>query len=113
MPTRKTMNKRVQSAYIVPKCHIYTDNATTTDFDAQKRFDFLLQKVMTKSDIRGYAAIDCEMVETLCCENALARVSIVDEKCNVLYDTIVIPPGGQVVTYRTRYSGITASLVKA
>lgn len=66
-----------------------------------------------KSDIRGYAAIDCEMVETIGNENALARVSIVDEQCNVLYDAIVIPPGGQVVTYRTRYSGITAALVKA
>ena len=31
---------------------------------------------MLKSDIRGYAAIDCEMVETVGCENALARVSI-------------------------------------
>ena len=29
-----------------------------------------------KSDVRGYAAIDCEMVETIGCENALARVSI-------------------------------------
>ena len=31
---------------------------------------------MLKSGIRGYAAIDCEMVETVGCENALARVSI-------------------------------------
>ena len=31
---------------------------------------------MIKSGIRGYAAIDCEMVETVGCENALARVSI-------------------------------------
>ena len=51
----------------------------------------------------GYAAVDCEMVETVGCENALARVSIVDEQSNVLLDQIVIPPGGDIVTYRTRY----------
>ena len=51
---------------------------------------------------RGYAAMDCEMVETVGCENALARVSIVDEQSNVLLDQIVIPPGGDIVTYRSR-----------
>ena len=37
----------------------------------------------------------------------------VDEECNVLLDTYVIPPGGTVVTYRTRYSGITAKIIKS
>ena len=79
-----------------------------------------------------YAAIDCEMVQTAGVENALARVSIgknffyfvsfwpnmkttlnlVDEKHKVLLDTIVIPPGGKVVDYRTRYSGMTEKIIK-
>ena len=41
---------------------------------------------MLKSGIRGYAAIDCEMVETVGCENALARVSI--GKFFLLRDTV-------------------------
>ena len=67
---------------------------------------------MKKSDVLGYCAIDCEMVETIDCQNALARVSIIDEQCNILLDQYVIPPGGEVVTYRTRYSGITEKIIK-
>ena len=79
-----------------------------------------------------YAAIDCEMVQTAGVENALARVSIgknffyfvsfwpnmkttlnlVDEKHKVLLDTIVIPPGGKVINYRTRFSGMTEKVIK-
>ena len=50
--------------------------------------------------VKGYCALDCEMVETIRCNNALARVSVVDEQGNVLIDEIVIPPGGEVITYR-------------
>ena len=67
---------------------------------------------MKKSDVLGYCAIDCEMVETIDCQNALARVSIIDEQCNILLDQYVIPPGGEVVTYRTRYSGITEKIIR-
>ena len=48
----------------------------------------------------GYCAIDCEMVETVGSANALARVSVVDEEGNVLIDEFVVPPGGDVITYR-------------
>ena len=67
---------------------------------------------MKKSDVLGYCAIDCEMVETIDCQNALARVSIIDEQCNILLDQYVIPPGGEVVTYRTRFSGITEKIIR-
>jgi len=73
-------------------------------------FDCLTVQIMAKSD--GYCAVDCEMVETQNNDNALARVSIVDEECNVLLDRIVIPPGGDIVNHRTRYSGITDKLIK-
>jgi RNA exonuclease 1 len=58
-----------------------------------------------------YMAIDCEMVETIGVRNSLARVSIVDQNSQVVLDEFVIPPGGYVVDYRTRYSGITKEII--
>lgn len=56
-------------------------------------------------------AIDCEMVETMGVRNSLARVSIVDQNSHVILDEFVVPPGGYVVDYRTRYSGITKEII--
>ena len=57
-------------------------------------------------------AIDCEMVSTI--EDNLigdaARVSIVDEQGECLYDTFV-KPYTAVTDYRTKYSGITKELL--
>lgn len=57
-------------------------------------------------------AIDCEMVSTV--EDNLigdaARVSIVDEQGECLYDTFV-KPYTTVTNYRTKYSGITEELL--
>ena len=58
-----------------------------------------------------YVAIDCEMVATNQDLNALARVTIVNENCNVLLDEYVVPEG-RITDYRTRYSGITAQILK-
>ena len=50
-------------------------------------------------------AIDCEMVGVGLNEDALARVSIVDKKGEVLYDKYV-KPEEPVTDYRTKVSGI-------
>lgn len=55
-------------------------------------------------------AIDCEMVET---QNGseLARVSVVNEELECVFDTLV-KPECPVLDYRTRFSGITAEILE-
>lgn len=55
----------------------------------------------------GAIALDCEMVGDVNNRNVLARVSIVDEDLNVLYDTFVHPLV-RIGNYRTFKTGITA-----
>lgn len=50
-------------------------------------------------------AIDCEMVEVRHCESELARISIVNESLECIYDTFV-KPKDPITDYRTKYSGI-------
>ena len=55
-------------------------------------------------------AVDCEMVRTVD-GLELARVSIVDESLECVYDTLVKPPN-PVLDYVTKYSGIDAAMMK-
>ncbi|XP_045462527.1 RNA exonuclease 5 isoform X2 [Harmonia axyridis] len=55
--------------------------------------------------------IDCEMCKTSSGDLELTRISIVDEKLNVFYETLV-KPHNKIVDYLTRYSGITPKLMK-
>jgi len=57
-----------------------------------------------------YVAIDCEMVETVNNNNAVARVTIVNEKGQLLIDEYV-KPQSRVIDYRTRFSGITENII--
>ena len=59
---------------------------------------------------RNLFAVDCEMVETKGGVDELARVSIVSSK-GVLLDEYVLPEG-EIVDYRTAYSGITPAILK-
>ncbi len=61
-------------------------------------------------DVRMFA-IDCEMVETEPKKSELARVSIVDEALNCIYDTLV-KPDKPVTDYRTKFSGIDQEMLK-
>ena len=61
-------------------------------------------------DVRMFA-IDCEMVETEPQKSELARVSIVDEALNCIYDTLV-KPDKPVTDYRTKFSGIDQEMLK-
>ncbi len=56
-------------------------------------------------------AIDCEMVEIESQTSALARLSIVDESLNCIYDTLV-KPDKPVTDYRTKFSGIDENMLK-
>lgn len=56
-------------------------------------------------------AVDCEMCITTTGASELTRVSIVDEKLTMIYDTLV-KPDNQITNYLTQFSGITPELMK-
>ncbi|KAH3864150.1 RNA exonuclease 5-like [Dreissena polymorpha] len=55
-------------------------------------------------------AIDCEMIQTKASKMDLARVSIVDENLQVVYDSFV-KPRAPVIDYVTQFSGITEEIL--
>lgn len=64
--------------------------------------------VSTKSPMFG---LDCEMVRTAKAENELARVSIVDENYQSVYETLV-RPSNPIIDYLTPWSGITKEMME-
>lgn len=64
--------------------------------------------VTSKSPMYG---VDCEMCRTNRAENELARVSIVDERYNSVYETLVRPTNA-IVDYLTVWSGITKEMME-
>lgn len=54
--------------------------------------------------------IDCEMCKTLEGMSELTRISVVDEKLNVVYNTLV-KPDNEITDYLTRFSGITKKMM--
>uniref|UniRef100_A0A1B6CG47 Exonuclease domain-containing protein n=1 Tax=Clastoptera arizonana TaxID=38151 RepID=A0A1B6CG47_9HEMI len=58
----------------------------------------------------GVFSIDCEMVYTTI-GMELARVSVVDINCRIIYDNYV-KPSNPIVDYITRYSGITPQIME-
>lgn len=63
--------------------------------------------VTNKSPMFG---VDCEMCRTTKAENELARVSIVDENYESVYETLVRPTN-PIVDYLTAWSGITKEMM--
>ncbi|XP_053663117.1 uncharacterized protein LOC128712246 [Anopheles marshallii] len=55
--------------------------------------------------------IDCEMCGAAGDKSVLARVSIVDESGNVVYDKLV-KPTEKILDYRTQFSGITQAMLR-
>ena len=64
--------------------------------------------VTKKSPMFG---LDCEMCRTAKAENELTRVSIVDEKYESVYETLVRPTN-PIVDYLTAWSGITKEMME-
>lgn len=64
--------------------------------------------VTKKSPMFG---LDCEMCKTVKAENELARVSIVDENYESVYETLVRPTN-RIVDYLTAWSGITKEMMQ-
>ncbi|KAL5019058.1 hypothetical protein ScPMuIL_004780 [Solemya velum] len=55
-------------------------------------------------------AIDCEMCQTTLKKNEVCRVSVVNEKMETVYDTL-IKPYNRIINYMTRFSGITKAML--
>lgn len=55
--------------------------------------------------------LDCEMCRTIKAENELARVSIVDENYQSIYETLV-RPDNRITNYLTPWSGITKEMME-
>ncbi|XP_022917701.1 RNA exonuclease 5 [Onthophagus taurus] len=66
-------------------------------------------KMVTKNS--PMFGIDCEMCKTTIGDLEVTRVSLVDEKHNVFYETFV-KPHNRITDYLTRFSGITPQMMK-
>lgn len=72
--------------------------------------------VMTKSEYAPVTStspmfgLDCEMCFTSAGCNEVTRISIVNEKYESIYETLVLPKN-KIVNYLTPYSGITAEMM--
>ena len=55
-------------------------------------------------------SVDCEMVETIDGEEALARISVIDENTNCIFSELV-KPSKPVKDYRTKYSGVDEAML--
>lgn len=79
----------------------------------RKYHDYKLTKdtykdVTTSSPMFG---LDCEMCMTSTGDSELTRVSIVDEKHQTFYDTLV-KPYNRITDYLTKFSGITPKMMR-
>lgn len=72
--------------------------------------------VMTKSEYAPVTpaspmfGLDCEMCYTSAGCNEVTRISIVNENCESVYETLVLPKN-KILNYLTPYSGITAEMM--
>ncbi|XP_076275568.1 RNA exonuclease 5 isoform X2 [Rhynchophorus ferrugineus] len=79
----------------------------------RKYSDYILTKQKYKH-VNAHSpmiAMDCEMCKTSTGDLELTRISIVNEKHEVIYDTLV-KPENKIVDYLTRFSGINSKMLK-
>ncbi|CAG2117368.1 unnamed protein product [Medioppia subpectinata] len=87
----------------VEKYPLFSD-ITSEDFPTLK------SKYCPVSDRSPIFSIDCEMCFTTADKLEVTRVSVVDENCAVVFDTLV-KPKNKITNYLTKYSGITKKLL--
>ncbi|KAJ1529229.1 hypothetical protein ONE63_006032 [Megalurothrips usitatus] len=75
--------------------------------------DFVHTKTSYKevTNLSPMYGVDCEMCQTTRYRSELTRVSIVNEKLETVYDSLVKPPN-KIINYLTEFSGITAEMMK-
>ena len=56
-------------------------------------------------------SVDCEMCLTTSGRNELTRISVVNERMEQMYHSLVMPPN-PIINYLTRYSGITKEMLE-
>ncbi|KAL0132949.1 hypothetical protein PUN28_000587 [Cardiocondyla obscurior] len=81
-----------------------------TDYENLRGYVKTLSKENVPIDEQGVFALDCEMCYTTQ-GLELTRVTIVDEDCKVIYETLV-KPQNPIIDYNTRFSGITEEDMK-
>lgn len=104
-----TKEELVNHGFPVPEATSPTDTSDYITINSWPSKESQTVLNMIKS-VRMFA-IDCEMVGTESETSALARVSVVDESLNCIYDTLV-KPDQPVTDYRTKYSGIDEEMLK-
>ncbi|EDV96487.1 GH15165 [Drosophila grimshawi] len=74
-------------------------------------FKFTKKSYAPVNDRSPMYGVDCEMCRTISGANELTRISIVDEKYQTVYETLV-RPANKITDYLTQYSGITPEIMK-
>ncbi|XP_030372533.1 small RNA degrading nuclease 5 isoform X2 [Scaptodrosophila lebanonensis] len=77
-----------------------------------KSFVFTKKRYAPVTDRSPMYGVDCEMCRTIAGVNELTRISIVDEKLETVYESLVRPIN-KITDYLTQYSGITAELMES
>ncbi|XP_064544707.1 uncharacterized protein Rexo5 [Drosophila montana] len=77
-----------------------------------KSFMFTKKSYAPVTDCSPMYGVDCEMCRTISGANELTRISIVDEKYQTVYETLVRPVN-KITDYLTQYSGITADIMES
>lgn len=75
-----------------------------------KEYKFTKDKYAPVTNNSPMFGVDCEMCRTTAGQNELTRISIVNEKYETVYETLVMPRN-KIVDYLTQYSGITPQLM--
>lgn len=96
--------------YLMTLSDMAEDNYPLPDRD-QQDFSYSMTAYDKVTDDSPVYAVDCEMCMTGPNRQELTRISVVDEKLNIVLDTLV-KPKNKIIDYVTRYSGITASMMR-
>ncbi|XP_016934743.2 RNA exonuclease 5 [Drosophila suzukii] len=76
-----------------------------------KEFRFTKKSYAPVTNRSPMFGVDCEMCHTVAGMNELTRISIVNERYETVYETLVMP-NNRITDYLTQYSGITEDIMK-